>query len=181
MDNKDRFLNRYNPSRDLTVALSKSWGAAVGHNLLYKETCALGASVRKEIHSTWTKLVDQPAFQKMNSEQYENSFLQLQIEMNAKWGEHIYFRLSHAQKGLSVYMKHLWCMRKISEPAQCPVDKVILSEITKNNAYKCLQNKAWTKIDSISEHQEIILAIESIAVTAKKTIAQWELDTFLPS
>lgn len=59
------------------------------------------------------------------------------------------FRISHSQKSISVFVKHLWCMDVISEPNICPVDRIILgkTEVRKNKDIN------WGYVNSIEEHK----------------------------
>lgn len=186
---KQAFLDAYNPKRDLSIALSKAWGAAVQRNLLYSKDVGFLHPKRKEVRGFWAERVNDISKQSMTSLQYENSFLALKDDMNGRFKGSFGaegFRISHAQKGLSVYMKHLWCMDLIDEPPQCPVDWRILVEIRKTVKDEDLKNIAWTKkelndiawttIDSIDVHRKIMNAIR--AVKGAKSFALWELEAF---
>jgi len=177
-----KFLRRYNPNSDQNVALKKAWGASVGHNRLYSVGCPIGSDGRKEIFDAWSYKVKKLVFKRMTSPEYECAFVSLKDEMNLEFKKYLSdegFRISHAQKGLSVYMKHLWCMGIISEPPQCPVDKTILTEIATGEEYKTFGNIRWTKINDITCHRSIMSVIQKIS--GEKSIARWELDNFLPN
>lgn len=179
MNEMNVFLEEYNPKRDRNVALSEAWGAAVGHNLLYSKDIGYFHPKREEIRRVWAQKVEKISAKPLTSTEYEFSFVSLKDEMNGEFGKYLSaegFRISHAQKSLSVYMKHLWCMGVINEPPQCPVDKFILVEISKNEKYRDFKNIAWTKINDIAVHRSIIDAIREISGT--KSIARWELEAF---
>ena len=176
------FLDKYNSSRDQNTALSKAWGAAVGRNLLYAKTIPYQYRERQEVKSAWAKKVTTLAAYPFTSAEYEAAFLALKNEMNAEFsqifGARGGFRVSHAQKGLAVYMKHLWCMGKIEMPPECPIDKVVLSNLAQDAKYKKFGTLAWTKIDDIETHQQILSAIRDQAARAQKSVAEWELSIF---
>jgi len=83
------------------------------------------------------------------------------------------FRLSHAQKSLSVYCKHLWCMCKMGEPATCPVDRGILRAV-----YPRQDVPLWTEVDKIDTHKEQLRRLQDGADAKGQSLAVWELLTF---
>lgn len=188
-DAKKAFLDAYNPKRERGVALSEAWGAAVQRNLLYSNEVGYLHPKRKEVRVFWEQRVNDISKQDMTSHQYENSFLDLRDEMNKRFKDSFGvkgFRISHAQKGLSVFLKHLWCMDLIEEPPQCPVDRRILVEIQKAVKDEDLKNIgwtrkdfkaiAWTTVDSIEDHRKIMKAIQTIK--GAMSFALWELEAF---
>ena len=76
------------------------------------------------------------------------------------------FRLAHAQKSLSVFLKHLWCMGKMGEPPFCPIDGIILNNVLK-------KKKAWTKLNDTNTYETYIRYIDS-AVGTTMSVAEWE-------
>jgi hypothetical protein len=82
------------------------------------------------------------------------------------------FRISHSQKSLSIFSKHLWCLNLIDEPVFCAVDAIILG---KTDAHS---NIKWTKISTIEAHRESYKYIETEASKSGMSIAQWELSAF---
>ncbi|MCP4343975.1 MAG: hypothetical protein GY795_00430 [Desulfobacterales bacterium] len=104
------------------------------------------------------------------------------------------FRISHSQKSISVSLKHLWCMNKISIPSQCPVDAVILGI-----AGKKYPQTNWGFVNTFEEHRIkmswIRIAVDSYNSTPTDQrlinnavfedgrnlkIAEWELAHFQP-
>lgn len=81
------------------------------------------------------------------------------------------FRISHSQKSISVFLKHLWCMGRIPMPFQCPVDYTILKRLPHER-----RPRAWTQIDDIELHKESISALSQLA--HPKPLAVWELLSF---
>lgn len=97
--------------------------------------------------------------EKMNSE-YPSAF-----KCNTK-GYDNGFRLAHAQKSLSVFLKHLWCMGKMGEPPFCPIDGIILNNVLKKKG-------AWTKLNDPETYKTYIRYIDS-AVGTTMSVAEWE-------
>lgn len=84
------------------------------------------------------------------------------------------FRISHSQKSISVYIKHMWCMNEIMEPTICPVDRIILS---KTDAKKN-HDISWGYVNTIDEHRRKFAYIKSAAKDMNLTVAKWELVSF---
>jgi hypothetical protein len=63
------------------------------------------------------------------------------------------FRLAHAQKSLSIALKHLWCREELSEknhkyyPPVCPIDGIILK--------KAGSGESWTKVNHVERHNGV--------------------------
>lgn len=107
--------------------------------------------------------------------QYNELIIGLMSAMNDSFGSKFRdagFRISHSQKSISVFLKHLWCMQRIRMPLQCPIDRKILSCLRTSNY------NPWTKIDTLEEHTSIIAALNTIA--GSTPLAVWELLNFLP-
>ncbi len=83
------------------------------------------------------------------------------------------FRISHSQKSVSVFLKHLWCMGRAPMPIQCPVDRNILRMLPDGANFG-----PWTRIDHISTHLEIITKLDRLAQPTP--VAVWELLIFQP-
>ena len=79
------------------------------------------------------------------------------------------FRLAHAQKSLSMFLKHLWCMGKVQMPPLCPIDGVILNDVLK-------KGESWTKLNDWNKYNDYIKIIEDAAQKEKKFVAEWEYD-----
>ena len=170
----DCFLKRYNPDKTVEVALSKAISAAVQHNKLYNTQ---DINRRKDIRGFWAErladLADKQRTGKLTSQNYLNEVLRLKEVMNTQFND-IDFRISHSQKSISVYFKHLWCMGEISLPPQCPVDRIILTKISAP-----LNDRSWGYVDTIEEHNR---KYEMIKVFARSqgfdNESEWELVAF---
>lgn len=92
---------------------------------------------------------------------------------NGKSGYDNEFRIAHAQKSLSICLKHLWCRGELKNntPPLCPVDGILLKSVHNTDS--------WTKVNSMKEYEE------HIDLFKKKQLAQgydnlsfWELMTW---
>lgn len=105
---------------------------------------------------------------------YDEKVVELKSIMNEEFGTYFVkggFRISHSQKSISVYLKHLWCRNMIPMPPQCPVDRGIIKLLPKE-----YQHYRWTQIDRIEEHRDIITGLQKLAVGT--SLAEWELMAF---
>ena len=152
---KHAFLEKYNPSRDVGIAVSKSINAAVQHNSLYLPS--LNQKTRREVRQYWgdylLKLIKE--YSVLREEDFFLEHIKsLQVCMNEKYSfafrdlPHLRFqtdpgfRISHSQKSISVFLKHLWCMNHIKRPPQCPVAPIVCPE-------SCVCS--WTDYSQVSD------------------------------
>lgn len=172
---KVAFLIRYNPKHSEAIALTSGLKAAAQHNPLYKPEVA-----RRPIQRRWKDLLSSRIGQyedPVSIDSYEEDVWRLRRTMNLSFTDSFRepgFRVSHAQKSLSVFLKHLWCMNRIVEPPACPVDRVVLQKVTHGPP------GTWTRVDSLAEHRELFARIRSAAEAEGRSVAQWELLTFAP-
>ena len=184
---KEDFLNRYNPQKSIDTAISLSIKAAVQHNSLYLENLSIGK--RKEVRTDWGKEllhIAEKYKENQTEEIYNEDILKLKELMNIRHGDSfrrsphlkykydIGFRISHSQKSISVFLKHLWCMNKISEPPVCPVDRIILEKIGMSG-----KSASWGYINSLEIHNSKVAEINEFALKENKSIAIWELMNFI--
>lgn len=182
-DLKTNFLARYNKSNTVSEALSKAISAALQHNSLYSKS--ITNDERVAIRAYWSDQLIEIAQNRPapNKESYESQILELQELMTEKFpvpsffspnktGVADGFRISHSQKSLSIFSKHLWCLNLIDEPVFCAVDAIILGKTDAPSNIK------WTKISTIEAHKESYKYIETEASTSGMSIAQWELSEF---
>lgn len=106
--------------------------------------------------------------------------------MNAEFGGYFHpvavgvyspgFRIAHAQKSLSLVLKHYWCNGVLGEPPCCPVDRRILT-----TAGAGQQEARWTDVDTVPQYLGK-LALLSTAAGASRfapiSLAEWELEAF---
>lgn len=185
-DFKESFLNKYNPCRTITKALSSAVTASVQHNSLYQKN--LKRKIKEDIQLEWRTylhgLIERYKVEQ-SVEAYERDILTLKAVMNQKFSAAFLldshtkfktdpgFRISHSQKSISVFLKHLWCMEIIACPPQCPVDRIILEA-----AGKRYPETKWGYINSIEEHRLKIAFLEAAKGHSSEPLAEWELKKF---
>ena len=96
---------------------------------------------------------------------------------NGKNGYEDVFRIAHAQKSLSVCLKHMWIQGEphFAIPPVCPVDGIMLKYVHNGDA--------WTKVNSISDRKDgkrgYLSHLSMMEEAAKKegfqTIPEWEV------
>lgn len=181
---KQLFLQRYN-NFDFSrrVAASKAISAAVQHNLLYAPST--NSKDKESIRIYWESCLEEVGDEFKNNisvQTYEVIVEQLKKGMNRRFGEFFnngspygsMFRISHSQKSISVYIKHLWCAGIIPEPKVCPVDRIILSA----TSAKKMKDVSWGHVNSIEEHRRKFKYIIEEASAQNMSIAVWELLKF---
>jgi len=182
-EGKEKFLNRYNFNRTIEKALVESIKVSVGRNSTYSTD--IENSIKKQIHIFWKdKLKDYSKKYKENvsREVYINDVLTLKQNMNEKFPNCFNhpkykndkgFRIAHAQKSLSVYLKHLWCLDLINEPPMCPIDNIILTKI----GLKYPQN-TWGHLNNKDEFLGKSKGIVDFANRDNLSVCMWELFNF---
>lgn len=178
---KEDYLNKYNNNHTVICALDSGILSATRRNPTY--TKDLSKEDRNNIRKAWgekLKELGRKYTKKQNEKQYLADTLVLKNYMNLSFphsfknerpGYDKEFRISHAQKSLSVYLKHLWCMGEIEEPPLCPIDRIVLTKVGLNG-----HNAAWGYINT----QELLNEkIETIRVMkGELSFAVWELLNF---
>ncbi len=86
------------------------------------------------------------------------------------------FRIAHAQKSLSLILKHYWCNGIMSEPPCCPVDRriLLLADAGQSRA-------KWTDINSLPDYRDKLAILNRAAVRstfAPISLSEWELEAF---
>lgn len=84
------------------------------------------------------------------------------------------FKISVAQKSLSLALKHSWVHGAIDPPPVCPVDRIILNEASRIVGRPWITN--WTEVNEIEDYERhVALLVEAAGF---RSIAAWELLTF---
>jgi len=180
---KKVFLDRYNESRSVECALRKALNAAVQRNTLY--VSGIQTSNRNAIRSYWgdcLKELGSEFREDVSLHKYERMIEQLKIRMNREFGHAFLsgcahgsmFRVSHAQKSISVFVKHLWCLGEIPEPNICPIGRLIL----KKTPARLSNDLAWGYVNTIEAHREKFRYVMEAAALARLSVARWELFEF---
>jgi hypothetical protein len=172
---KARFLRRYNSSGSTIVALRSAINAAVQHNPLYRS-----GSRRFDVRAFWKAELERIAIRYADPQskaEFAHDITELRRRMRRRFGSQFLksgFRVSHAQKSLSVFLKHCWCLGLIDMPPACPIDRRILRAVTPR------PTPAWTTVDSVKEHRRMLNRVAAVARSEGLEIAEWELLTFDP-
>lgn len=180
---KSDFVTRTNTPRTRERARRAALTAASQHNLLY--AAGLGWQDRSEVRTHWMSRLDELAsrYTKFVSERaYLEDVASLCADMNRRFADRFGsgnhpryqyaagFRVSHGQKSLSVYLKHLWCLGDIPTPPQCPVDSIVL-----RRAGLTYPQTRWAYVNSIEEHKRQIGLLKQKAKEVGLSLAEWEL------
>lgn len=174
---KQLFLSKYNPTRNVEEALSKSFDAALQHNKLYNFDTSVGR--RKEIRAFWgceILRLSQRYVDAVSVEDFEQDILELRSSMNDIYQNYFGvegFKISHSQKSLSVFLKIQWANRKLKIPPLCPVDRTILKIAGERDP------DAWTHINTMPEYRRFIRILKQATHNHTcKSLACWELCNF---
>jgi hypothetical protein len=173
--NKEQFLDKYNKSRTINEALSRSIRAAVQHNKLYNID---STSSRELIREFWSdsliEISKRFVLENWNEDYYEKEIIGLKKVMNDKYGQNIDFRISHSQKSIGVFFKHLWCLGDIPTPPQCPIDRIILTK-----AKAPIYHRSWGAVNDIETHRLKYAFIKQKALSdGYNNVSLWELEHF---
>ena len=183
---KRDYLARYNHELTEERAVSRAISAACQHNSLYEPL--IGTRVRQEVRTYWAELLHHMAQTytvQQTCDRYLRDVHEMVVRMNEtfaqafrtqphpRYGYDPGFRVSHSQKSLSVYLKHLWCLGVVASPPQCPVDAQILKK-----AGIRYPEARWACVNSIPEHQAKVAVLSRKAEASGLTLAEWELLQF---
>jgi hypothetical protein len=164
-------------------ALQDAIASAVIKNALYAP--AATAADRQATGVGWKQMLEDLAAEYVepaSREKYENDLVRLQGHMNRGYGQFFRqarhpkfgyepgFRISHAQRSLSLVLKHYWCLGLVAMPPECPVDRPILVASRAGEL-----NSKWTDVNSIVAHQVKMGFIAEAAWNQGLEIAEWEL------
>ena len=119
---KQKFIKLYNSGGGRQGVTRDALTSALQRNKLYAQVADKGLRIR----NYWAGLLA-PAETKYATSQdqsaFEDDMVALAGEMNERFGARFCesgFRLSHAQKSLAVYLKHLWWLRLRGNSASLP-------------------------------------------------------------
>ena len=88
------------------------------------------------------------------------------------------FRIGTAQKALNLYLKYCWARGVVPEPPHCPIDSIVLAQITKcASGVRCriCADVTWTKIRCIHEYVHFVDKAKARADEKGLSLARWEL------
>lgn len=176
---KRRFVNRFPITNGAKDCARYGIDAAAGRSHLYSPN-----TNHLDIREYWIKqliIIGEKYKDKQTLETFKSDILALKESMNSKFpgrfinGHSDYdneFRISHAQKSLSIFLKHMWCNNLITVlPPVCPIDGVILKY--------CGSNDSWTKVNSIKSYEEHLALVERQRKTDNiGSLPEWEVWAF---
>lgn len=175
---KENFLNRFNPGRTVHDALNKAVNRSVQRANVY--TPGLTQRRKAEIRKYWKEQLREMGEKYVEIqpfEIFELDMIELQKRMNEMFHEEFChpfcslcsgFRIAQAQKSLSLYLKHLWCVGLIPVPPVCPVDSIILGTTAISAEFR-----NWVCICTLEEYYIRLNAIRAAA--GDMNVAEWEL------
>jgi len=194
---KKAFLAKYNRNRTDEEAESKAIGAAMRFNRVYEEAAGkIRPKLRACFRKKWIAALHYFS-PRCALPATVDDVCKLVVELQERMLDAaktvpiiVDFRLSHAQKSLSVYCKHLWCMgrlcrpckpREPREPAICPVDRRIMTAVGTP-----VRLRAWGRVDDIATYKKQLRLLQDAVAKEnqdavakeKKSLAVWELLTF---
>lgn len=178
---KANFLKKTNSDQTTKRAADAAVGAAVQHNCLYSTEADWRS--RSAVRIYWKRQLEdmtEPYRSGRSLQEYGADVVTLKTAMNRLYAtsfrsdphpKYRYspgFRLSHAQKSLGVYLKHLWCMGLISEPPACPIDRIVLRKAGASNP-------SWGFVNDIDQFGLHIKVVQGQAKREDLSLAAWEL------
>ena len=186
-EQKIAFLRRFGADEGPSVARVRAFQDAIASALLRNALYAPVATAtnRQDTGAGWREILEAIASEYVEpatSEKYEADLLRLQTHMNRGYGQFFRqarhpkfgyepgFRVSHAQKSISLVLKHFWCLDLVAMPPQCPVDRPVLVAARAGEL-----NSKWTDVNSIAAHQFKMRFIAEAAAKDNLAIAEWEL------
>ena len=174
----DKFYQLVNNPGDEDKAANVAINVSVSRNPTYSENITDGD--KQEIRKYWKSLLlafyENHKQGNVSREDFLGYVATIQQSMNTRFpdkfqcntkGYDNVFRLAHAQKSLSVFLKHLWCMGKMKEPPFCPIDGIILHEVLKKKG-------AWTKLNDNNTYDKYIKCVDDAAKKSNMNVAEWE-------
>lgn len=159
--------------------------AAVQRASLYTPASNNNADIRRKWERLLEALVEKYKTKQQDEKTFKEDILSLKDAMNqafppeqrrfdnGKDGYDDEFRIAHAQKSLSICLKHLWCRGELGNniPPLCPVDGILL---------KAAHNyDSWTKVNTMEEFESHIALLKQCA-EGYDNLSCWELMTWKP-
>lgn len=167
MTSASRRTRLYEPPSNARVraAVREFWGGLLDERLAAYEAGGVGFATVDQYQ------LDLFDLRTTMNDEFPGVFLQRQVGVFAPG-----FRIAHAQKSLSLVLKHGWCNGTVEMPPHCVVDRRVLRAAGANQT-----QARWSDVNAWGEH---IDKIEMIAAAAARhrdgplTLAEWELWAF---
>ncbi len=174
---------------DFALKYSDKNPAFLGRLAAAQRACLYTPNLNHRIvFSYWESLLNKYA-EKYRNKRTEEDFIKdcvvIKNEMNQKFemffqngrtadGIENGFRLAHAQKSLSITIKHMWCREELSPkntkyyPPVCPIDGIILKKVGCNDS--------WIRVNSVEEYAKHLAIVKKRALKdGYKSLPEWEL------
>jgi len=150
-----------------------TFGGAFQRANVYKEDASdrKRKNFRDEVKEYVCDLVEKYYSKVIDEEQHVRNIEELCDWASRKHGdilENGRLRIGVGQKIFNLYLKYLWCLNEIETPPHCPIDRTIVSIISKKSI-------KWTTLDDIDEYKNLIEKAKKKANS--KSLAEWELET----
>lgn len=175
------FLSTYSNDGDIDAALRDALNSAVQRNRLYRPGLPWVDRhlIRALIRARWGSELKRLSAKYVRGRKYsayESDIQDLVAVMNDEFRSNLCesgFRISHAQKSLSVYLKHLWCKGngEFPMPPACPVDRKMLEHAGAPD-----QLLTWTTTNSMDRYRAQLGELRRAANGID--LATWELVEF---
>jgi hypothetical protein len=181
LDKQIEFLNEYNTQRSRQKALEEAINASIRRNKYIFDP--IDSRLKADFKKLWVEILEEKSkalYSETDEQTYCEIIEQVKKTLNDNAVGKIKIKISHAQKSLSVYIKHLWCFDCESssggpkiKPVHCPVDRIVLDLVG-------WRGRSWTRVDSVDEHLEHIKAIRDFQnrVGDTSTLSEWEVVNF---
>lgn len=171
------FVRRYNPERSVERAGRAALLSALQRNRTY--AAGVASWERQQLRGHWTNVLMEMASgyeRARDLKSFRSDIVVLRDEINHQFRPLLCnggLRIAHAQKSLSVFLKHLWCIGLVTEPPACPVDRIILGLAGAPESLR-----TWTTVNSMDEYDRQLTWLADRAVEESRTLAAWELIRF---
>jgi hypothetical protein len=166
------------------VATNDAIGSAVKRNPTYSE--GTSNAQRREFRDAWsgelTTIAGEYVQSMKNRAEFESDVLRLRNSMDDRYRPILNagsatcepgFRVAHAQKSLSLMLKHYWCHGRIEEPPACPVDRLMLKEADAPYGWR-----TWTSVNTLDDYRHQLGYLDRAARVGGESVAVWELLAF---
>ena len=127
--------------------------------------------IRKAIESELSNMMKK-YLKEVTEEEHLQNIVHLSKYISKEHGDRLEgkrFRIGTAQKALNLFLKYLWCLKKIHEPPHFSIDAIMLTK------HLGCPDIRWTLLDFIDCYKNIIKKTELKAKEEGYTLATWEL------
>lgn len=179
----DKYIPKWRELRDeqfLLFAARNSINASVARNKTYRS--GVSKHEREEMRDSWIQYLIDWDFERITEwKEWEGAILELRSMMNEEfpsvWLNN--FRISHAQKSLSVFWKYKYCRcialgQICPAPVSMPLDRIVQNR----SALPINEIISWGAIDSIEKYTKQIEKISRRVNRRVDELFNWEIENF---